>query len=245
LFAEVSQRLIAVKLKSTSFYNVMVMPLHAFAQHRPRPGFYASNHAPATADTTDYDIEGAEPGAETESDDEEVKNTVGNIPMEWYNDFPHIGYNLDGQKVMRPAKGDELDLFLEKMDNPDFWYAATRHVIDARAFFFFFLRRSYDLGFFAMSHLLIASAFCEQAESHDWHVQFAVMLSAAMEKSRVCDDGLIVDVTLDRCSRLVVMADLWLAQHICHGRLEHVSLWSVSQLLMWRVPLLRDQADCP
>lgn len=42
--------------------------------------------------------------------------------MEWYNDFPHIGYNLDGNKVMRPAQGDELDQFLERMDNPDFWY---------------------------------------------------------------------------------------------------------------------------
>lgn len=79
---------------------------------------------PATPDTTDYDIEGAQEGAETESDDEEVLNTVGNIPMEWYNDFPHIGYNLDGEKVMRPAKGDELDQFLEKMDNPDFWCVA-------------------------------------------------------------------------------------------------------------------------
>lgn len=41
--------------------------------------------------------------------------------MEWYADFPHIGYDLDGKQIMRPAKGDELDKFLDKMDNPDFW----------------------------------------------------------------------------------------------------------------------------
>ncbi|XP_078690255.1 ribosome biogenesis protein bop1-B-like [Branchiostoma floridae x Branchiostoma belcheri] len=55
------------------------------------------------------------------SDEEDIRNTVGNIPMEWYNDYPHIGYNLDGKKIMKPAKGDELDEFLNKMDNPDYW----------------------------------------------------------------------------------------------------------------------------
>jgi len=27
-------------------------------------------------------------------------NTVGSIPMEWYEDYPHIGYDIDGKKVM-------------------------------------------------------------------------------------------------------------------------------------------------
>ncbi|XP_075996268.1 ribosome biogenesis protein bop1 isoform X3 [Genypterus blacodes] len=56
------------------------------------------------------------------SDEEDIRNTVGNIPMEWYKDFPHIGYNLDGKKIYKPIRNkDELDDFLEKMENPDYW----------------------------------------------------------------------------------------------------------------------------
>ncbi|CAN9503557.1 unnamed protein product [Ophioblennius macclurei] len=56
------------------------------------------------------------------SDEEDIRNTVGNIPMEWYKDFPHIGYNLDGKKILKPIRNkDELDEFLDKMDNPQYW----------------------------------------------------------------------------------------------------------------------------
>ncbi|KAI9139255.1 NUC169 domain-containing protein [Paraphysoderma sedebokerense] len=60
----------------------------------------------------------------TDSDDSDYEagtNTVGNIPMEWYKDYPHIGYDIDGKKVMRPAIGDELDKFLAKLDDPNTW----------------------------------------------------------------------------------------------------------------------------
>lgn len=56
------------------------------------------------------------------SDEEDIRNTVGNIPMEWYNDYPHIGYDLDGKKIFKPIRNkDELDEFLDKMENPDYW----------------------------------------------------------------------------------------------------------------------------
>ncbi|XP_053190750.1 ribosome biogenesis protein bop1 [Scomber japonicus] len=56
------------------------------------------------------------------SDEEDIRNTVGNIPMEWYKDFPHIGYDLDGKKIFKPIRNkDELDDFLDKMENPDYW----------------------------------------------------------------------------------------------------------------------------
>ena len=54
------------------------------------------------------------------SDEEDLRNTIGNVPEHWYDDEDHIGYNLDGNKIMKPAKGDELDNFLNKMDNPNF-----------------------------------------------------------------------------------------------------------------------------
>ncbi|KAG2465111.1 BOP1 protein, partial [Polypterus senegalus] len=52
----------------------------------------------------------------------DIRNTVGNIPMEWYKDYPHIGYDLNGKKIFKPIRNkDELDEFLDKMENPDYW----------------------------------------------------------------------------------------------------------------------------
>lgn len=54
-------------------------------------------------------------------DEEDIRNTVGNIPMHWYDEYKHIGYDWDAKKIIRPAKGDMLDDFLKKMEDPDFW----------------------------------------------------------------------------------------------------------------------------
>eukprot|EP00026_Physarum_polycephalum_P003447 Phypoly_transcript_03458.p1 GENE.Phypoly_transcript_03458~~Phypoly_transcript_03458.p1 ORF type:complete len:809 (+),score=171.03 Phypoly_transcript_03458:210-2429(+) len=55
------------------------------------------------------------------SEDETIVNTVGNIPLHWYDDFDHIGYDREGNKIMRSAKGDSLDNFLKQEDDPNFW----------------------------------------------------------------------------------------------------------------------------
>lgn len=52
---------------------------------------------------------------------QDIRNTVGNIPMEWYDGFDHIGYNVRGEKIIKPPTRDELDEFLSKVDNPDYW----------------------------------------------------------------------------------------------------------------------------
>ena len=41
--------------------------------------------------------------------------------MHWYDDLPHVGYDVNGNKVLRPAKGDELDKFLETVEDPASW----------------------------------------------------------------------------------------------------------------------------
>jgi ribosome biogenesis protein ERB1 len=48
-------------------------------------------------------------------------NTIGNVPIEWYDDLPHIGYDVNGRKIFRPAKGDELDKFLSNVEDPAAW----------------------------------------------------------------------------------------------------------------------------
>ncbi len=51
----------------------------------------------------------------------EAPNRVGNIPLHWYDDLPHVGYDIDGKKVLKPARGDELDKFLKTVDDPSAW----------------------------------------------------------------------------------------------------------------------------
>lgn len=43
--------------------------------------------------------------------------------MHWYDDLPHVGYDINGKKVLRPARGDELDKFLETVEDPNSWWA--------------------------------------------------------------------------------------------------------------------------
>nr|CAG8439949.1 9413_t:CDS:10 [Entrophospora candida]CAG8443919.1 13423_t:CDS:10 [Entrophospora candida] len=62
-----------------------------------------------------------DPVYDSDSSTENAINTVGNIPMEWYDDYPHIGYDIGGEKIMKPARGDELDNFLDNMEDPDTW----------------------------------------------------------------------------------------------------------------------------
>jgi hypothetical protein len=54
--------------------------------------------------------------------------------MEWYDDLPHIGYTVDGKKIMRPAKGDELDKFLATVEDPDSWYVPKSAAFAASSF---------------------------------------------------------------------------------------------------------------
>ncbi|KAI8060081.1 NUC169 domain-containing protein [Gongronella butleri] len=61
---------------------------------------------------------------DSDSSTEEIENTVGKIPMEWYDDLPHIGYDIDGKKILKPATGDELDKFLDTIEDPDSWKSA-------------------------------------------------------------------------------------------------------------------------
>jgi ribosome biogenesis protein ERB1 len=52
------------------------------------------------------------------SDDEAPKNTVGNVPLAWYAEESHIGYDLSGQRIARGKGKDGIDQFLASQDNP-------------------------------------------------------------------------------------------------------------------------------
>ncbi|KAK2736000.1 Ribosome biogenesis protein erb1 [Myotisia sp. PD_48] len=59
------------------------------------------------------------------SDADGDANTIGNIPLSFYDAYPHIGYNINGKKIMRPAKGEALDALLDTIEIPAGWTGLT------------------------------------------------------------------------------------------------------------------------
>lgn len=63
-----------------------------------------------------------------DSDDTDVQaptNTIGNIPLSFYDSYPHIGYDINGRKITRPATGEALDSLLDSIDIPQGWTGLT------------------------------------------------------------------------------------------------------------------------
>jgi ribosome biogenesis protein ERB1 len=57
-----------------------------------------------------------------DSENERILNTIGNVPLEWYDDFEHIGYDLEGNKIVKPKSGtDQIDEFVSKNEDPTAW----------------------------------------------------------------------------------------------------------------------------
>lgn len=61
------------------------------------------------------------------SDDEETRNTIGNVPLRWYEDYDHIGYDVDGKKIVRKNAPDTIDQAIAARDDPNF----SRTIYDA------------------------------------------------------------------------------------------------------------------
>ena len=62
-----------------------------------------------------------DPVYDSDDSDAENFNTIGNIPISAYEEMPHIGYDINGKRIMRPAKGSALDQLLESIDLPEGW----------------------------------------------------------------------------------------------------------------------------
>lgn len=60
-----------------------------------------------------------------DSDAPATQNTIGNIPLSFYDSYPHIGYDINGKKISRPAKGEALDALLDSIELPKGWTGLT------------------------------------------------------------------------------------------------------------------------
>ena len=60
-----------------------------------------------------------------DSDAPATQNTIGSIPLSFYDTYPHIGYDINGKKIARPAKGEALDALLDSIEVPKGWTGLT------------------------------------------------------------------------------------------------------------------------
>jgi ribosome biogenesis protein ERB1 len=60
-----------------------------------------------------------------DTDAQEPANAIGNIPLSYYDAYPHIGYDINGKKIMRPARGEALDALLDSIEVPKGWTGLT------------------------------------------------------------------------------------------------------------------------
>ena len=60
-----------------------------------------------------------------DSDAPATTNTIGNIPLSFYDSYPHIGYDINGKKITRPATGEALDALLDSIEVPKGWTGLT------------------------------------------------------------------------------------------------------------------------
>ncbi|GER39853.1 ribosome biogenesis protein BOP1 homolog [Striga asiatica] len=60
---------------------------------------------------------------ESDSSEDEVapRNTVGNVPLEWYKDEEHIGYDISGKKIKKKERQSMLDFHLARADDSKSW----------------------------------------------------------------------------------------------------------------------------
>ncbi len=50
-----------------------------------------------------------------------MDNTIGDVPLEWYREEEHVGYDADGRKIFKPGKGDSIEHLLQLVDDPSYW----------------------------------------------------------------------------------------------------------------------------
>jgi ribosome biogenesis protein ERB1 len=73
-----------------------------------------------------YEYDEIEPVYDSDDTDaNEPANTIGNIPLTFYDSYPHIGYDINGKRIMRPAAGEALDSLLDSIEIPKGWTGLT------------------------------------------------------------------------------------------------------------------------
>ncbi|KAH7294169.1 hypothetical protein KP509_28G059200 [Ceratopteris richardii] len=93
--------------------EAMLDYMGALEERRQREALGSEEEEPRSARTE----------VESDSSEDEVpsRNTIGNVPLHWYKDEQHIGYDLAGKKIKKKEKQDQIDSFLAHTDGSKSW----------------------------------------------------------------------------------------------------------------------------
>jgi len=72
---------------------------------------------------SDADSDEAAAAEESDSSEDEVapRNTVGDVPLEWYKDEEHTGYDIDGRKIKKRDREGRIEAYLRNADDAKNW----------------------------------------------------------------------------------------------------------------------------
>ncbi|RKF62499.1 Ribosome biogenesis protein erb1 [Erysiphe neolycopersici] len=108
---------------TTSFAKQIAGDINTLEDDEDKPNYVVTKDANGRERYVYNEIE---PGYDSDDSDAPVTtNTIGNIPLSFYDTYPHIGYDINGKKVMRPAKGEALDALLDSIEVPKGWTGLT------------------------------------------------------------------------------------------------------------------------
>mmetsp|Transcript_15594 Transcript_15594/g.37765 ORF Transcript_15594/g.37765 Transcript_15594/m.37765 type:complete len:453 (+) Transcript_15594:252-1610(+) len=50
-----------------------------------------------------------------------MENTIGDVPVEWYREEEHIGYDANGRRILKRKWNDSIEHLLHMVDDPSYW----------------------------------------------------------------------------------------------------------------------------
>lgn len=66
--------------------------------------------------------------------DDQTTNRVGEIPMKFYNEYDHYGYNIKGDKLAKLPKKDELERMIEREEHPETYWKTVIDPVSNKEF---------------------------------------------------------------------------------------------------------------
>ncbi|XP_074578142.1 ribosome biogenesis protein BOP1 homolog [Curcuma longa] len=72
-------------------------------------------------DASDYKSQNSAVESDSSEDEVPSRNTVGDVPLEWYKEEEHIGYDITGKKIKKQARKDRIESFLAGVDDAKNW----------------------------------------------------------------------------------------------------------------------------
>ncbi|XP_042411805.1 ribosome biogenesis protein BOP1 homolog isoform X8 [Zingiber officinale] len=72
-------------------------------------------------DASDYKSHSNAEESDSSEDEVPSRNTVGDVPLEWYKEEEHIGYDITGKKIKKRARKDRIESFLAGVDDAKNW----------------------------------------------------------------------------------------------------------------------------